>query len=129
MSKIVSVYKIEADQLRAQLIAASAENVLMRRALEEIAIPSGIETDGSGSAEEYEELYDFWHMKSADKLNLASDALSKPPSELTSALEELINGGNDLMPCKDEVVTVQLGAAITRIKWALARVDAALGGK
>ena len=49
----------------------------LREALTKIAQGSGITTDGSGSLEEYEELYDFWHIKSVEKLNIASEALAQ----------------------------------------------------
>lgn len=59
-----------------ELRACQEREAKLVAALEKIAKPSGITTDGSGSAEEFEELYDFWHMNSVDKLNIAADALA-----------------------------------------------------
>lgn len=46
-------------------------------ALDKIKVPRCIETDASGSLEEFEELSDFWHLSSSEKLNLAIEAIAK----------------------------------------------------
>lgn len=48
-----------------------------REALEKISVPASCTTDGSESREEYEELYDFWHYVSVQRLSIATDALAR----------------------------------------------------
>lgn len=48
-----------------------------REALEEIAVGASIATDGSGSAEEFEELYDFWWHIALNRKEKARDTLKR----------------------------------------------------
>lgn len=50
---------------------------VMGEALSKIAVPRSHVTDGSDTKEEYEELYDFWHAASSEKLDAAQKVLNR----------------------------------------------------
>lgn len=77
-----TVSQSEMHRYRNKWLASEKENSAlnarcerMREALKLIASSKSIATDGSESAEEFEELYDFWHLVAIDRHHIASEAL------------------------------------------------------